>query len=81
MDKDSRLSEAELKTFQKFMRTELGKKILLNVKEAEQGYLDRAMLCIDKGPAVTHDCVVAAAAIETIYQFLKPPKPKDKGDE
>lgn len=78
---DSRLSEAEQRAFYNFMRTELGEKILQNVKESEQGYLDRAMLCIDKGPNVTHDCVVAAAAIETIYQFLKPPKPKDKGDE
>lgn len=78
---DSRLSEAEKKAFYNFMRTELGEKILLIVKESEQGYLDSAMVQINKGPNVTHDCVVAAAAIETIYQFLKPPKPKDKGDE
>ena len=28
-----------------------------------------------------HDCIVAATAIESVYQILKPPKPKDKGDE
>lgn len=78
---DNQLSEAERKALNNFMRTELGEKVLDMIKVSAQGYLDRAMLNFNKGPEFTHDCVVAAAAIETIYEFLKPPKPKDKGDE
>lgn len=71
---DTRLSEAERKTLNRWMRTELGEKVLANIQEAQQGYLDQAVAGFIKGPEFTHDCVVAAAAIETIYQFLKPPK-------
>lgn len=78
---DSRLSEAERNTFYRFMRTELGDKVLANIKELEQSQIDKAMLGIDKGKEFTHDCIVAATAIESVYQILKPPKPKDKGDE
>lgn len=77
----SKLSEAERKTLDNFMRTELGGKVLDIIKESQQSYLDTAMLITNKGPQATHDCVVAAAAIETVYQFLKPPKPKDKTEE
>ena len=74
---DRRLSEAELKTFYRFMRTDLGQKILDEVAESKQGYLDAAVAGFNKGKDYTHDNVVAAAAIETIYQFLKPPKIKE----
>lgn len=77
----SELSETERKTLNDFMRTELGGKVLDLIKESQQSYLDTAMLITNKGPQATHDCVVAAAAVETIYQFLKPPKPKEKGEE
>ena len=78
---DSRLSEAERKTFYRFMRTDLGEKILTNIKELEQAQVDKAMLGVDKGQNFTHDCIVAANAIESVYQLLKPPKLEDKGDE
>lgn len=71
----NRLSEAEVKTFNRFMRTELGKKVLTNVKEMAQGQIDKAMAGVNRGSAYTHDCVVAAAAIESVYEYLRPPKP------
>lgn len=74
---DRRLSEAELKTFYRFMRTDLGQKILDEIAESKQGYLDAAVAGFNKGKDYTHDNVVAAAAIETVYQFLKPPKIKE----
>lgn len=78
MDKDNALSKAELKTLFNFMSTELGEKVLANIKESQQSYLDAAMAGCTRGAEFTHDCVVAAAAIETIYQFLKPPKAKEE---
>ena len=78
---DKRLSEAELKTFYRFMRTDLGQKILDEVAESKQGYLDEAVAGYPRGKEYTHDCVVAAAAVETIYQFLKPPKEAEKQEE
>lgn len=78
---DTRLSEGELKTFNRWMRTDLGEKILAIIKESEQGYLDSAVAGFTKGKDYTHDCVVAAAAIETIYQFFKPPKEDEKTEE
>lgn len=74
---DNTLSKAELKTLYNFMRTELGQKVLGNVADVKQNYLDMAVAGFSRGREYTHDCVVAAAACETIYQFLKPPKPKD----
>ena len=78
---DNRLSEAERKTFNRFMRTDLGQKVLGGLKELEQGHLDKAMFGVDKGREFTHDCIVAAATIETVYQLLKPPKGEDGDDE
>lgn len=78
---DTRLSEAEQKTLNRWMRTELGEKVLANIQEASQGYLDQAVAGFTKGKEFTHDCVVAAAAIETIYQFLKPPKETTETEE
>lgn len=74
---DNTLSKAELKTLYNFMRTELGQKVLGNVADVKQNYLDMAVAGFSRGKEYTHDCVVAAAACETIYQFLKPPKPKE----
>ena len=78
---DKRLSEAELKTFYRFMRTDLGQKILANIAESKQGYLDAAVAGYPRGKEYTHDCVVAAAAVETIYQFLKPPEEAKEAPE
>lgn len=74
---DNTLSEAERKTLYKFMRTDLGKKVLGNISDVKQNYLDMAVSGFTRGREYTHDCVVAAAACETIYQFLKPPKSKE----
>lgn len=71
---DNALTKAELKTMYNFMRTDLGQKILANIAESKQGYLDAAVAGYPRGKEYTHDCVVAAAAVETIYQFLKPPE-------
>ena len=71
---DNALTKAELKTMYNFMRTDLGQKILANVAESKQGYLDAAVAGFNKGKDYTHDNVVAAAAIGTVYRFLKPPK-------
>ena len=78
---DNTLSKAELKVMYNFMRTDLGKKILANIAESKQGYLDAAVAGYPRGEEYTHDCVVAAAAVETIYQFLKPPKEAEKQEE
>ena len=77
MDNQNTLSKAELKTLYNFMGTELGEKVLANIKESQQTYLDAAMAGFTRGAEFTHECVVAAAAVGTIYQFLKPHKPKD----
>ena len=74
---DNALTKAELKVMYNFMRTDLGQKILANVAESKQGYLDAAVAGFNRGKDYTHDNVVAAAAIETVYQFLKPPKIKE----
>lgn len=78
---DNRLSEAERKTFYRFMRTELGEKILGNIKELEQAHIAKAMLNVEKGKEYTHDCIVSATAIENVYQLLKPPKPEEDEKE
>lgn len=74
------LSEAELKTLYKFMSTDLGKKVLGNIEDVRQDYLNAAVAGFMRGKDFTHDCVVAAAACDTIYTFLKPRK-KAKKDE
>lgn len=71
---DNTLSKAELKTLHNFMRTDLGKKVLGGIADLKQDYLDAAVAGYRQGKDYTHDNVVAAAAIETVYQFLKPPK-------
>lgn len=77
---DNRMSEAERKTFNRFMRTELGQKVLGSIKELEQAHITKAMLNVEKGREYTHDRIVSATAIETVYQLLKPPK-KDEDEK
>lgn len=77
---DNRLSEAERKTFYRFMRTELGQKILGSIKDLEQSHIDKAMLGISRGKDYTHDCIVSATAIESVHQLLKPPKKDEDGN-
>ena len=55
--------------------------MLANVAESKQGYLDAAVAGYPRGKEYTHDCVVAAAAVETIYQFLKPPEEAKEAPE
>lgn len=67
----AKLSEAEKKTLCNWMTTDTGAKLLESIKETEQGYINEAMLGISHGPQYTHDRVVAAQAIDTIYSWLK----------
>lgn len=78
---DNTLDPAELKALRNFMRTDLGTKVLASISELRQAYLDAAVTGYRQGKDYTHDNVVAAAAIETVYQFLKPPKPKEEEPE
>ena len=78
---DNTLDPAELKTLHNFMRTDLGAKVLANISDLRQAYLDAAVAGYRQGKDYTHDNVVAAAAIETVYQFLKPPKQKEEEPE
>ena len=78
---DNTLTDAERKTLDNFMKTDLGQKVLASIKDSQQTYFDAAMAGFMKGPEFTHDCVVAAAAVETIYQFLKPIKKKKEAEE
>jgi hypothetical protein len=71
-----KFTEAELNTVNNWMRTDTGKKLLEIIHATSQGYLDEAMIGIAQGANYTHDRVVAAQAIDTIYQWLKPPEPK-----
>lgn len=78
---DNTLSKAERKSLNNFMRTDLGQKVLANIQDARQAYLDAAVAGYRHGREYTHDNVVAAAACETIYQFLKPPKEEKEEKE
>lgn len=78
---DNRLSAAEQKTFNRFMRTELGNKVLSAIHETAQNYLDEAVAGYERGKDYTHDCVVSAAAVEHIYHYLKPPKEGETENE
>lgn len=65
------LSDAEKKVLGLWLSTDTGATLLEIIKEMEQGYLDEAMLGVTQGPEYTHNRVVAAQAIDTIYQWLK----------
>ena len=73
MDTNS-LSEAERKVFDRFMRTDIGQKVLANVAQIRQDYLNAAALRYDKGPEYTHSQVAAAAGVDAVYYYLKPKK-------
>lgn len=67
----TKLSIAEQKAITNWFSTDTGATLLKMIKETEQGYLDEAMVGLNQGPQYTHDRVVAAQAVETIYQWLK----------
>ena len=67
----TKLSIAEQKAITNWLSTDTGATLLKMIKETEQGYLDEAMVGLNQGPQYTHDRVVAAQAIDTIYQWLK----------
>ena len=46
---DNTLSEAERKTLYRFMRTDLGKKVLGNISDVKQIYLDMAVSGFARG--------------------------------
>ena len=66
-----KLSEAEKRVISLWINTETGSSLLKNIEEAKQNYIDEAMLGTNNGPQYTHDRIVAAQAVETIYQWLK----------
>lgn len=65
------LSEAEKRVLTLWLNTETGDTLLKMIDETKQNYLDEAMAGINNGSTYTHDRVVAAKAIETIYYWLK----------
>lgn len=67
----TKLSKAEQKTLSNWFNTDTGATLLKMIDETKQGYLDEAMVGISQGAEYTHDRVVAAQAIDTIYQWLK----------
>ena len=71
---DMALSEAERKVFDRFMRTDIGQKVLANVAQFRQDYLDAATRGYNKGPEYTHSQVAAAAGVNAVYYYLKPKK-------
>lgn len=75
------LSEAEKRVICNWMDTDTGDKLLAIIKEIGEGYIEEAKLKLDKGPQFTHDRVVAAEAVETIYEWLKAYKKPDKPNE
>ena len=70
----SSLSEAERAVFDRFMRTDIGQKVLANVAQIRQDYLNAAALRYDKGPEYTYSQVAAAAGVDAVYYYLKPKK-------
>ena len=77
------LSEAEKRVITLWLSTETGDTLLKIIDETKQNYLDEAMAGINNGSNYTHDRVVAAKAIETMYYWLKtfvkkePPEQED----
>ena len=71
---DIALSEAERKVFDRFMRTDIGQKVLANVAQIRQDYLDAATRGYSKGPEFTHNQVAAAAGVDAVYYYLRPNK-------
>lgn len=75
------LSEAEKRVICNWMDTDTGDKLLATIKEIGEGYIEEAKLKLNRGPQFTHDRVVAAEAVDTIYEWLKAYKKPDKSNE
>ena len=71
---DMALSEAERATFDRFMRTDIGQKVLANVAQFKQDYLNAATMSYNKEPSYIHSQVAAAAGVDAVYYYLKPKK-------
>lgn len=67
----TKLTPAEQKAITNWINTDTGAALLAVIADQRQGYLDEAMLNTKQGPQFTHDRVVAAQAIDTIYEWLK----------
>lgn len=67
----TKLSEAEKRVISLWLSTDTGDTLLKIIDETKQNYLDEAMAAINKGPQFTHDRVVAAKAVEELYEWLK----------
>lgn len=78
-----RFSEKEKGAWRNFWRSELGEKGLEMIKELRDEQIDKAMAAVDGGKSaeVTHDYLVKATAIDTIYYMLKPTKGGRVSDE
>ena len=73
-----RLSPAERKTWDNFIRTELGQKVMGNIKAGAQNYLDQAILNSAKGQAAKHDLVMLAKGYYEVLALLQPTPKKEK---
>jgi hypothetical protein len=71
---DNSLTENERRTFDKFMRTDLGKKVLANIASIRQDFLDAAVRSYNQGQEFIHSQVSAAAGVDAVYYYLKPKK-------
>ena len=78
---DKPLTDNERKTFDKFMRTDLGKRVLANIASIRQDYLDAAVRSYNQGQEFIHSQVAAAAGVEAVYYFLKPSKLSEEEEE
>lgn len=79
----NQLSKEEQKIVNRWLRTDTGAKLLASIKEFEQDRLNNAMLGVTKkqGSEYIANQVVAAEAIEQLYQWLKPPENETDGEE
>lgn len=71
---DIALSEAERATFDRFMRTDLGQKVLANVAQIRQDFLDAATRSYNTSSEFIHSQVAAAAGVDAVYYYLRPNK-------
>lgn len=78
---DNTLTENERKVLDRFMRTELGEKVLANIASIRQGYLDAAVTRYNQGQEFIHSQVAAAAGVEAVYYFMKPSKTSEEEEE
>lgn len=74
MDKSNELTKEERKVFDRFMRTDIGKKVLANVADFKQGFLDSAMRYYDDSYEKVQARVGAATGVDTVLFYLTPRK-------